>query len=79
LDGHVFIAASCVALAIVLDPDAARFRDKNGENEISTGAVESNLAHPGEPTFPKTGAAGIGRKQWAFNHPVASSVKCTDT
>jgi len=50
---HRFLVASCVARAVLRDACAARLRGKPGEGEISTDAVESILAHPGEPFFAK--------------------------
>ena len=63
-----FLAAWCVARAMVRDVCAGRFRGKRGEGEISTAAVESILAHPGEPILRETGAAGAGRRILATSH-----------
>lgn len=65
---HGFLAASCVVRAMVRDAGAARFRDTTGKGEISTEAVESILAHPGEPIFRETGAARAGRRIFAISH-----------
>ena len=65
---HGFLAASCVVRAIVRDACVARFRDKTGEGEISTEALESILAHPGEPIFREPGAARARRRIFAISH-----------
>jgi len=65
---HGFLAASCVVRAMVRDAGAARFRDTTGKGEISTEALESILAHPGEPIFRETGAARAGRRIFAIAH-----------
>lgn len=65
---HGFLATSCVARAMVRDAGAARFQGKTGEGEISNAAVESILAHPGEPILRETAAAGAGRRILAISH-----------
>jgi hypothetical protein len=62
-----FLAASCVARAVVRDACAARCRGKTAEGEISTEALESILAHPGEPIFRDRGVAGVGSRAFSIS------------
>ena len=48
-------------------------RTKRIRVEISTEAVESILAHPGEPIFRETGAARAGRRIFAISHHFGAS------
>ena len=65
---HGFRTTSCVARAMLRDTGAARFRGKTGEGEVSTKAIESILAHSGEPILRETSAAGARRRILQISH-----------
>ena len=63
-----FLAASCVAHAMVRDVRAGRLRSKTGEGEISTEPLQSILELPGEPIFCETGTGGTRSRIVAIPH-----------
>jgi hypothetical protein len=63
-----FGAAAQIARSIERAACAARFWGKTGKGKISPEALESILAHPGEPIFRETGAAGAWERISAISH-----------
>jgi hypothetical protein len=63
-----FGAAAQIARSIERAACAARFWGKTGKGKISAEALESILAHPGEPIFRETGAAGAWERISAISH-----------
>jgi hypothetical protein len=56
---HSGSSAACIAHLI---ERAARCEGKTGEGKVSTEAIASILALPGEPTFSETGVGGVATR-----------------
>ena len=67
---HTLSSAVGVARLIERLACAVRFRNKKGEGKISTEAIASILAHPGEPIFSGTGSAGAQCWNFSFSPPL---------